>query len=318
METKPSIPKARRRKLLSKTNSKYEAGKSREAALGYAMIAPTITSFIIFLYIPFVNALKTSFYKYNGLGDLVDFVGFKNFANVLADPRFARSLLNTAQLMAISMVALPLGFILAYFLYKGVPGKKIFNTALFIPYLISMVVVGCIWRIIYDPTIGPLNQILKSAGLGSIAIAWLSRPQTALLAISVTWIWRTTPFNMLILYSSLMKMPSDILEAAEIDGANGLKRILHIVVPYLSSTFGVLFMLTVTNALRMFDLIWVMTKGGPGGASDVITSYIYTKAFTNLDFGGGTAASVLLMLLMIGIMIIKEIVTRILRRREAS
>jgi len=123
---------------------------------------------------------------------------------------------------------------------------------------------------------------------------------------------------MLILYSSLMKMPSDILEAAEIDGANGLKRILHIVVPYLSSTFGVLFMLTVTNALRMFDLIWVMTKGGPGGASDVITSYIYTKAFTNLDFGGGTAASVLLMLLMIGIMIIKEIVTRILRRREAS
>lgn len=139
-----------------------------------------------------------------------------------------------------------------------------------------MVVVGCIWRIIYDPTIGPLNQIMKMVGLGDYAKAWLSRPDTALGAISVTWIWRSFPFNMLILYANISKMPEDFLEAAEIDGANAFQKIVYIILPYLKPTFGVLAMLTVTNGLRLFDLIWVMTAGGPGGASDVMTFlYLY-------------------------------------------
>ena len=199
----------------------------------------------------------------------------------------------------------------------GVPGKKLFNTGLFIPYLISMVVVGCIWRIIYDPTIGPLNQIMKMVGLGDYAKAWLSRPDTALGAISVTWIWRSFPFNMLILYANISKMPEDFLEAAEIDGANAFQKIVYIILPYLKPTFGVLAMLTVTNGLRLFDLIWVMTQGGPGGASDVMTSYIYTKAFTNRDFGKGTAASVILMIIMIMIMVVKTGIQKTVERRRA-
>ena len=145
----------------------------------------------------------------------------------------------------------------------------------------------------------------------------LSRPDTALGAISVTWIWRSFPFNMLILYANISKMPEDFLEAAEIDGANAFQKIVYIILPYLKPTFGVLAMLTVTNGLRLFDLIWVMTQGGPGGASDVMTSYIYTKAFTNRDFGKGTAASVILMIIMIMIMVVKTGIQKTMERRRA-
>ncbi len=181
-----------------------------------------------------------------------------------------------------------------------------------------MVVVGCIWKIIYDPTIGPLNQILEGIGLSKFAVAWLSRPTTAIWAIAVVWIWRSTPFNMLIIYANIMKMPSDFLEAAEIDGANLWQKLVYIIIPYLKPSFLVLGMLNITNSLRLFDLIWVMTKGGPGGASDVMTSYIYTKAFTNLDFGLGTAASVVLMVIMMGIMMIKSAAQTLVKRREKA
>ena len=123
----------------------------KEMMTALALIAPTIIVMVIFLYIPFVNALQTSFYKYNGLGALEHFVGLKNYAELFR---------------MVSFLAIPIGFVFAYILYVGVPGKKIFNAGLFIPYLISMVVVGCIWRIIYDPTIGPVDQFLKMAGLG--------------------------------------------------------------------------------------------------------------------------------------------------------
>ena len=112
-------------------------------------------------------------------------------------------------------------------------------------------------------------------------------------------------------------MPEDFLEAAEIDGANAFQKIVYIILPYLKPTFGVLAMLTVTNGLRLFDLIWVMTQGGPGGASDVMTSYIYTKAFTNRDFGKGTAASVILMIIMIMIMVVKTGIQKMMERRRA-
>lgn len=289
----------------------------KEMMTAFCLIAPTIIVLIIFLYIPFVNAIQTSFYKYNGLGDLTDFVGFSNYTKVLHDTKFIRSLVNTVYLIAVSFLAIPIGFIFAYILHLGVPGKKIFNAGLFIPYLISMVVVGCIWRIIYDPTIGPVDQFLKMIGLGEYAKAWLSNPSTALPAIAITWIWRSEPFNMLIIYANITKMPDDFLEAAEIDGANLWQRLRYVVIPYLKPTFGVLAMLTVTNGLRLFDLIWVMTQGGPGGASDVMTSYIYTKAFTNRDFGAGTAASVILMLIMIAIMVVKTVIQKANERRNA-
>lgn len=283
----------------------------KESIPAYILILPIILVFIIFLYVPFVNAIRISLYKYNGIGDLVDYVGLDNYKEVLSNSQFYSAFWHTICLIAADLVfSLLIAFALAYVLYRGIKLKNFLNTALFIPYLISMVVVGSIWTIIYDPNIGPLNQFLEMIGLGSLAKPWLSQADTALPAIIVTWIWRTIPFNMLILYANIMTMPTDYLEAAEIDGATTFQKLKYVILPYLAPTFSVLAMLTVTNDLRAFDMVWIMTQGGPGGASEVITSYVYREAFSSRKFGTATAASIIMMVVMISISAIGKLLGR--------
>lgn len=283
----------------------------KESIPAYLLIAPTIAILIIFLFIPFFNAFRISLYKYKGYGELTKFVGLDNYISVLQDEQFFRAFGNTFKLIGCDLIfSITIGFLLAYILFRGIRMKRFFNTALFIPYLISMVVIGCIWRIIYDPTIGPLNQILEMVGLGNFAQPWLSQINTALPAIIVTWIWRTIPFNMLISYANIMTLPKDQLEAAEMDGASQFQRLRYIIIPHMIPTFVTWAILTVTNDLRAFDLIWVMTQGGPGGASDVLTSYVYSNAFVSQKFGPATAASIIMMVVMIGITVVLQIVKK--------
>ena len=215
------------------------------------------------------------------------------------------------------LFSMTIAFFLAYVLFRGIKFRNGFNAALFIPYLISTVVVGCIWRIIYDPSIGPLNQILDMLGLGNLAHAWLSEADTALPSFFVTWIWKTIPFNMLIMYANIMTLPQDYLEAADIDGANGWQKIRHIILPYMKPTFLTLMLLRVTNDLRAFDIVWTMSQGGPGGASEVVTSYVYREAFSKQKFGPATAASIVMMLMLIGVTIISQIIKSSRKKEEA-
>ena len=280
----------------------------KESVPAYLLILPTIVVFVIFLYMPFVNAVRISLYKYKGIGELKDFVGIENYIKVLHDRKFYMAFLNTFKLIGADLIfSLTIGFLLAYVLYKGIRFKKVLFPCLFIPYLISMVVIGSIWRILYDPNIGPINQILDVIGLGNLAQAWLSQKETALGAITVTWIWRTIPFNMLILYANIMTMSKDYLEAADIDGATSTQKLRYVVLPYLKPTFVTLIMLTVTNDLRAFDMVWIMTQGGPGGASEVMTSYVYRTAFQTQKFGTATAASIVMMVVMIAATVLLQV-----------
>ena len=295
---------------MEKTN-KGLGRELKESIPAYLLILPTLVIFVVFLFIPFGNAFRISLYKYKGYGELTKYVGLKNYADVLGDSHFYRAFGNTFKLIGCDLIfSISIGFLLSYILFKGIRLKRFFNTALFIPYLISMVVVGCIWRIIYDPTIGPLNQILETVGLGSLAQPWLSQISTALPAIIVTWIWRTIPFNMLICYANIMTLPKEQLEAAEMDGASPFQRLRYIIIPHMIPTFVTLGILTVTNDLRAFDLVWVMTQGGPGGASDVLTSYVYSKAFSSQKFGPATAASIIMMAVMIVLTVVMQLVKK--------
>lgn len=280
----------------------------KESIPGYLLVLPTLAVLAVFLYIPFFNAIRISLYKYKGYGALTKFVGFKNYITVLQDRHFYDAFLNTFKLIGCDLIfSVTIGFFLAYVMFRGIRLKQFFNTALFIPYLISMVVVGCIWKILYDPTIGPLNQLLNAVGLGSLAKPWLSQPGTSLPSIIITWIWRTIPFNMLICYANIMTLSKDYMEAADIDGANAWQKLRYIIIPHMMPTFLTLGMLTVTNDLRAFDLVWVMTQGGPGGASEVMTSYVYSKAFVSQQFGTATAASIVMMVVMIGLTVILQL-----------
>lgn len=283
----------------------------KESIPAYILIAPTIAVFIIFLYIPLVNAFKISLFDFKGYGSMDKFVGLENYKYVIGDRVFWNSVGHTITLIGFDLLlSITIGFLLAYALFRGIKGKRVFHVAFFIPYLISMVVVGCIWKIIYDPMIGPLNQILGMLGLDSLRHSWLSEQGTALGSIIVTWIWRTIPFNMLILYANIMSLPTDYLEAAELDGASAWQRIRYVILPYLAPTFITLAILTITNDLRAFDMVWTMTKGGPGGATEVITSYVYRKAFSSQRFGIASTASIIMMAMMIVITAISQLTKR--------
>ena len=281
----------------------------KESIPAYILILPTLVILVIFLFIPFANAFRISLYKYKGYGELTRYVGMKNYVSVLQDDQFYRAFGNTFQLIGCDLIfSITIGFILSYILFRGIRMKRFFNTALFIPYLISMVVIGCIWRIIYDPTIGPLNQILELIGLGNLAQPWLSQIHTALPAIIVTWIWRTIPFNMLICYANIMTLPKDHLEAAEIDGASRFQRLKYIIIPHMVPTFATLAVLTVTKDLRAFDLVWVMTQGGPGAESTFLSIYMYKEAFVDSSIGRGTAVAVcMLVLALVGTFVVNGV-----------
>ena len=290
----------------------------KESIPAYLLIAPTIAVLCIFLYIPLFNAFRISLYKYKGYGEMTNFVGLSNYIEVLGDTKFHTAFWNTAKMIGLDILfSMTIAFFLAYVLFRGIKFRNGFNAALFIPYLISTVVVGCIWRIIYDPSIGPLNQILDMLGLGNLAHAWLSEADTALPSIIVTWIWKTIPFNMLIMYANIMTLPQDYLETADIDGANGWQKIRHIILPYMKPTFLTLMLLRVTNDLRAFDIVWTMSQGGPGGASEVVTSYVYREAFSKQKFGPATAASIVMMLMLIGVTIISQIIKSSRKKEEA-
>ena len=210
----------------------------KESIPAYILIAPTIAVLCIFLYVPLFNAFRISLYKYKGYGEMTNFVGLSNYIDVVKDDKFRTAFFNTIEMIGFDLLfSMTIAFFLAYVLFKGIRFRGAFNAALFIPYLISTVVVGCIWRIIYDPAIGPLNQLLDMLGLGNLAHAWLSEPGTSLPAIIVTWIWKTIPFNMLIMYANIMTLPHDYLEAADIDGANEWQKIRYVVLPYMKPTF---------------------------------------------------------------------------------
>ena len=294
----------------------YKQERRKEMLMAFGLIFPTIISFMMFLYIPFINAIRIGFYRFTGMAGMTDFIGLDNYIAVLNDPMFQTSLWNTFLVMLASVgIGIPIGFALAYILYIGVPGARFFQVSLFIPFLISMVVVGVIWRVIFDPIIGPINQLLVMVGMEQHVTAWLSRRETALGAVTITWIWRTVPFNMLIMYANILKMPSDFIEAADIDGATTFQKLRYVIIPYMASTFNVLVILVVTNTLRLFDLVWVMTRGGPGGATEVITSFIYRRSFEVQNIGQGTAASIMLMVIMLVIMGVVSIGKVLLRRR---
>lgn len=282
-----------------------------ESIPAYLLIAPTIISLIVFLYVPFINTFRISFYSYKGYGKLNNFVGLKNFKAILSDKSFYQAFWHTFEIIGFDLVfSLSIGFLLAYILFRGVKGRRLFNTALFIPYLISNVVAGCIWRIIYDPNIGPINQMLGILGLTDLRHAWLGETRTALGAVIVTWIWKTIPFNMLILYANIMTLPSDYLESAMLDGATSMQQIKYIILPYLKGTFAQLALLTITNGLRSFDLVWNMTSGGPAGSTNVVTAYIYSKAFDSQRFGMASAASIAMMVCMLSLNIIFGIIKK--------
>lgn len=208
---------------------------------------------------------------------------------------------------------IPLGLLLALLLNRGLKGSSFFRTIGFLPVVISSVMVSLIWGMVYNTEYGMLNNLLGVLGLESWQQNWLGDPFWSMISISIAYIWQNCGLYMIILLAALQNIPDEVNEAAALDGATGLSRIMRITIPMIRGTLLVSVVYSISNSFRVFDLIQIMTGGGPAHATEVMTVYMYNNSFMNMRFGYGSAVSVLILLFSL---IVITIVNRLAREKE--
>jgi ABC-type sugar transport system permease subunit len=230
-----------------------------------------------------------------------DFVGLANYIQALGDPIFWTSLGNNL-FWVITSIVLPMatGLVIAVLLSNVKRGQRIYSGVFFTPVVLNLIIVGLVWGIIYNPLIGPLNQALRAIGLGQFATGWLGERHFATPAIMVAGAWTYFGFCAVIFLQGLRTLDREQIEAATIDGAGPFRRFRSIIVPALSPQVTLLIVMSVIGSFKVFDIVYVMTKGGPNHASEVIATYMYWQSFMNGSLGYGAALAVLLTIVVAG------------------
>lgn len=278
--------------------------QSKNTLIALTFILPNFIGFAVFTLVPVVSSFVLAFMDWNAFASPT-FIGLDNFRNMLTDESLHISLQNTA-FYTIGTVPLTLvaSLGLALLLNKAVRGMGIFRTAIFFPFITSLVAVAFVWSMILHPTLGPVNNFLRDLGVTDPP-TWLASTTWALPAIILASVWRFVGYYMVIYLAGLQAIPSTLYEASAIDGATSWKRFFYVTLPMLRpTTFFVIIMLTI-NSLRVFDMVQVMTNGGPGRATTVLVHQLYNAAFVRFNFGYASAIALLLFLITITITIIQ-------------
>ncbi|MFC0680942.1 carbohydrate ABC transporter permease [Lysobacter korlensis] len=271
-----------------------------QTRLGIALITPLMILVITFFLFPLANAVYYVFVDFNGINLNPPFVGFANFAELFADPRLWPALQNNIIWIVIGTVApMVIGLALALLMWTVRNGSIFYRLAFFFPYILPGVAIGVVWGWIYDPVRGWLNQALNAIGLNWLTTGWLGNPDTALYAVLATAVWGTSGFIFVILLSALRNVDVELVDAARIDGANGLQRIWYIILPQIMPVFLMITTITLVGGFSVFDIIFIMTGGGPAGATEVLGTYAYTNAFQLNRISYGTTLALVITVLAI-------------------
>lgn len=223
-----------------------------------------------------------------------EFVGVGNYLGVLTDIRFWSSMKQTGLLLTSAIsIEFVLGLAIALFLFSEFKGSKIITPIILMPMMIAPVIVGYMWRLLYQVEAGPINYLIGILGLGPYA--WTSNVATAVPSIVIADVWQWTPFVVLVLLAGLTSLPQNVLEAAQVDGASGWQRLIYIILPMLRRVVAIVLLLRILDVFRMFDKIYVMTHGGPGSATETVGFYAYLSGFKYLHIGYAAAMSFLLL-----------------------
>lgn len=284
------------------------SGRSRGQGIGYYFILPCVALFILFIGYPLIRSIYQSFTQWPGFGPS-KFVGFQNFSAMFQDAVFVTALVNTIEFTAVTtIIATFLAMVLAAVLRARWRFGAVFRVAIFVPALLSLVVSGTVWGLIYAPSFGILDTFLKSVGLHSIAISWLSDSATVLPALIAVAIWQSIGFYMLIFYAALHDVDPMLYEAAQLDGASVATQFRYITMPMLRPVTSIVVTLNLINGMKVFDIIYVMTSGGPDNASQSLTTYLYSLAFGGQVAGAipaiGYATAIGVIVLLLAIIIV--------------
>ncbi len=263
-------------------------------------LAPAALLYAVFLIYPMLDSVRISFYSWTGYAtEAARFVGVQNYIRLFTvDTVFWTAFTNSLIWVVLSLaVPMMLSLLLALGLNRGLVGRNVFRSVFYLPAVFASITVAAMWRWIYAPSIGAVDQALKIVGLGSWSQQWLGDPNIALYSVFVAAIWQGIGFNMVLFLAGLQQVPQELIEASQIDGANAWQRFLAVTMPALRPTTVVVVILTIINSLKVFDLIVGMTGGGPAQATQVLALWSYTQSFSNHNFGlGGATATVLLVI----------------------
>ncbi|WP_110250102.1 carbohydrate ABC transporter permease [Streptohalobacillus salinus] len=258
-------------------------------------VLPSLLLLAGLVYIPIFLTGYYGLMEWNGVGAM-EFIGLDNYMNLLQDPKFWFSARNSFFLALFSTLSLILYLAVSLILAGKIKGKELLRKIYLIPMLLSSVAIAQLWIKIYDPNNGMLNSLLQTLGVDSPP-AWLAQRETVLVAIFIAIIWQYAGFYIIIYSAALKGIPASLVEAAEIDGATPIQIAYKIKVPLISGVIKTTIVLAIVGSLKYFDLIYVMTGGGPNGASEVIASYMYNQAFGIKNFGYGSAIGFALLIL---------------------
>ncbi len=266
-------------------------------------LLPALILFCGVLIAPIGASAYYSLFNWKGPGAEKVFIGLANYTELFTSDRlgFVKALVNSLLLAVLSVgLQLPLALALALALGKRIKGERLFLSVYFMPVLISTVVIGQLWTKIYDPSHGVLNMLLKSVGLEAWTRAWLGDVNTALGAVLVPTLWQYVGYHMLLLYAGVKSVPTELREAAMLDGASDGQVNRYIVLPYIKPIIRISVIFAVTGSLKSFDLIYVLTQGGPLNATEVPSTLMIRMLFIAKRYGIGSAIAVLLIALCFG------------------
>lgn len=269
-------------------------GQRGESLAAYAFVAPNFALLGVFVLIPLVWALTISLQRTNGFGD-GEFVGLANYGRLLGDPLFWRSTVNTLVFTVIvTPLSMALGLGIAVLFNSVLPARGLFRSILILPMAISGVATALIGVLLFDENTGLLDKLLRSVGLPDVS--WQSGGTAAFASIVLVTLWWRVGFNMLIYLAGLQAISPDLYEAATLDGANGWQRFRNVTVPMVGPSSFFLLILNVIYSFQVFDIIFVMTGGGPQNATSVLVTYAYDNGFVTRDQGYAAAIGMVLLL----------------------
>lgn len=273
-------------------------------------VLPGFLMYCIFLLVPIIFTGYTSLFK-TDLMSPAEFVGIKNYVNLFRDTTFQKAIGNNLLMVGGSLLAhMPLALLFSTILYYKIRGSQFFQTVFFLPCVICGVAVGLMWKFVYNSEFGLLNKVFELVGLESLKKAWLFMPQTALASIIVVVMWQFVGYHMIIQLAAMKNIPETLYEAAEIDGASKWQQFWSITLPLIKNVLRIDAVLIITGSLKYYDLVAVMTNGGPNHATELLSTYMFYQGFRILKFGFSAAIGVILLLLCVVALVLSNTLFR--------
>lgn len=287
-------------------------GKARSIFIGVC-VAPAVILFIIFMVIPTFNVFKMSLYKWGGYSNNKEFVGLENFSKLLKDTNFLRSFQNSILLVVcVTVVTMALALIFAAIISREkIKGENFFRIIFYIPNILSVVVISAIFAAIYDPDTGMLNSFLSIFRGDKDPILWLGDQKLVIFSLIIAMIWQAIGYYMVMYMASMASVPESLYESADLEGANHVQQFFSITLPLIWTNIRTTLSFFVISTINLsFQLVKVLTNGGPDGATEVFLSYMYNQAYTNSSYGYGMAIGVIVFLFSFGLAAMISFVTK--------